>query len=143
MVDSFSQSRENVMSKAYKNKKILIVDDERMFAFLLARLLRSRGYGASFVYSAEKALDRISNERYDLVIADIRMDGMSGYEMIKYLRNQYGANCPRFLVGTGTQFTLDQEEMKALNIYKILEKPFPRPSRLFREIEEAINHEDH
>jgi CheY-like chemotaxis protein len=122
-----------------QKKKILIVDDERMFAFLLARLLRSRGYGASFVYSAEKALDRINSEKYDLVIADIRMDGMSGYEMIKQVRSQYGANSPRFLVGTGTQFTLNEDEMKALNIHKILEKPFPRPSRLFKEIEEAIN----
>ena len=127
------------MSKE-KNKKILIVDDEKMFAFLLARLLRSGGYGASFVYSAEKALDRISSEKYDLVIADIRMDGMTGYEMIKFIIDKYGIDdSPKFLVGTGTQFTLQSEEMRALNIYKILEKPFPRPSRLFMEIESAIN----
>ncbi|MBU1044762.1 MAG: response regulator [Candidatus Omnitrophica bacterium] len=122
-----------------KNKKILIVDDEKMFAFLLARLLRSRGYGAFFVYSAQKALDRINSEKYDLVITDIRMDGMSGFELIKTVSESQGANCPRFLVGTGTQFTLSDEQMKAFNVHKILEKPFPRPSRLFKEIEEAIN----
>ena len=120
-------------------KKILIVDDERMFAFLLARLLRSRGYGANFVYSAEKALDRINKETYDLVIADIKMDGMSGYDMIKVVIEKFGDKSPTFLVGTGTQFTLHEDEMKSLKIYKILEKPFPRPSKLFKEIEEAIN----
>ncbi|MBU1086671.1 MAG: response regulator [Candidatus Omnitrophica bacterium] len=124
-----------------QKKKILIVDDERMFAFLLARLLRSRGYGAFFVYSAEKALERINSEKYDLVITDIRMDGLSGFDMIKLVIEQQGSNSPRFLVGTGTQFTLNENEMKNFNIYKILEKPFPRPSRLFKEIEEAINAE--
>ncbi len=122
-----------------QRKKILIVDDEKMFAFLLARLLRSRGYGAFFVYSARKALDRINCEKYDLVITDIRMDGMSGFELIKVVSETHGENCPRFLIGTGTQFTLSDEQMKTFNVHKILEKPFPRPSRLFKEIEDAIN----
>jgi CheY-like chemotaxis protein len=122
-----------------KNKKILIVDDEKMFAFLLTRLLRSRGYSAFFVYSAEKALDRINSEKYDLVITDIRMDGFSGFDLIKMVVAQQGANSPRFMVGTGTQFNLTEKEMKEFNVCKILEKPFPRPSRLFKEIEDAIN----
>jgi len=122
-----------------QKKKILIVDNEKMFAFLLARILRSRGYSAFFVYSARKALDRINSEKYDLVITDIRMDGMSGYELIKVVSETHGKNCPRFLVGTGTQFNLSNEQMKSYNVHKIMEKPFPRPSRLFKEIEEAIN----
>lgn len=122
-----------------KNKKILIVDDEKMFAFLLARLLRSRGYSAFFVYSAEKALERIKSEKYDLVITDIRMDGLSGFDLIKIVIDRQGKNSPKFLIGTGTEFTLTNEEMRSFNVYKILEKPFPRPSRLFKEIEDAIN----
>lgn len=118
--------------------KILIVDDEKMFAFLLARLLRNRGYSASFVSNAEKALERIARDRYDLIIVDIKMDGKSGYEMMKEIKAKQGAESPTFLVGTGTQFALSAEEMCELKIYKIIEKPFPRPSRLFREIEAAI-----
>lgn len=118
--------------------KILIVDDEKLFAFLLARLLRNRGYSASFVPNAEKALERVARDRYDLVIVDIKMDGKSGYEMMKEIKANQGADSPTFLVGTGTQFVLSAEEMSELKIYKILEKPFPRPSRLFREIQSAI-----
>ncbi len=118
--------------------KILIVDDEKLFAFLLARLLRNRGYSASFVSNAERALERIAQDRYDLVIVDIKMDGKSGYEMMKEIRAAQGAQSPTFLVGTGIQFVLSAEEMSELKIYKIIEKPFPRPSRLFREIEAAI-----
>jgi len=121
-----------------RSKNILIVDDEKLFAFLLARLLRSRGYKASFVVNAEKALSRLENEVFDLLIVDIRMDGKSGYEMMREIRTRYGPKSPTFLVGTGTQFNLSPEEMKELKIYKILEKPLPRPSRLFREIEAAI-----
>ncbi|MCK4994230.1 MAG: response regulator [Candidatus Omnitrophica bacterium] len=121
--------------------KILIVDDEKLFAFLLARLLRNRGYSASFVSNAEKALERIASDSYDLVIVDIKMDGKSGYEMMKEIKVIYGNDSPTFLVGTGTQFVLSTQEMSDLKIYKIIEKPFPRPSRLFKEIEAAIqNH---
>jgi len=121
-----------------KTRNILIVDDEKLFAFLFARLLRSRGYKASFVTNAEKALTRLNNERYDLVIVDIKMDGKSGYDMIKEIRGQYGAQSPTFLVGTGVEFSLSNQEMEELKIYKIIKKPFPRPSRLFKEIEAAI-----
>lgn len=123
---------------AEKLGKILIVDDEKLFAFLLARLLRNRGYSASFVSNAEKALERIDQEQYDLVIVDIKMDGKSGYEMMKEVKAKHGAQSPTFLVGTGTEFVLSAEEMSELKIYKIIEKPFPRPSRLFKEIESAI-----
>jgi CheY-like chemotaxis protein len=138
MEEGFIENDETNRIDAEK-KKILIVDDEKMFAFLLARLLRSRGYSAFFVYSAEKALDRINSEKYDLVITDIRMDGFSGFDMIKMVVAKQGSNSPKFMVGTGTQFTLTEQQMKELNVCKILEKPFPRPSRLFKEIEDAIN----
>ncbi|MCG2711564.1 MAG: response regulator [Candidatus Omnitrophica bacterium] len=118
--------------------KILIVDDEKLFAFLLARVLRNRGYSASFVSNAEKALERIDQDSYDLVIVDIKMDGKSGYEMMKEVKAKHGVKSPTFLVGTGTQFILSAQEMSELKIYKIIEKPFPRPSKLFKEIEAAI-----
>ena len=121
-----------------KHGKILIVDDEKLFAFLLARLLRNRGYIASFVSNAEKALERVAQDKYDLIIVDIKMNGKSGYEMMKEIKAKHGAESPTFLVGTGTQFVLSAQEMSELKIYKIIEKPFPRPSRLFREIEAAM-----
>ncbi len=126
-------------ASSIKRGKILIVDDEKLFAFLLARLLRNRGYGAAFVSNAEKAMERIEQEQYDLVIVDIKMDGKSGYEMMKEIRAKYGDKSPTFLVGTGIQFVLSPQEMNELKIYKIIEKPFPRPSRLFKEIESAIH----
>ena len=138
-----NKSRSLQEKTSAKLGKILIVDDEKLFAFLLARLLRNRGYSAAFVSNAEKAIERIDKDRYDLVIVDIKMDGKSGYEMMKEIKIKHGAQSPTFLVGTGTQFILSQEEMVELRIYKILEKPFPRPSRLFKEIEAAIQSHTH
>lgn len=131
-------SEEAGQLESEKLGKILIVDDEKLFAFLLARLLRTRGYSAAFVSNAEKAIERIDQSRYDLVIVDIKMDGKSGYEMMKEVKEKHREKSPTFLVGTGTQFILSAQEMTELKIYKIIEKPFPRPSRLFKEIESAM-----
>lgn len=136
--EQINQVEQDAEKVAMNLGNILIVDDEKLFAFLLARLLRSRGYKASFVVNAEKALSRLDQEKFDLLIVDIRMDGKSGYEMMKEIREKFGPKSPTFLVGTGTEFRLSLEEMKELKIYKILEKPLPRPSKLFKEIEAAI-----
>ena len=60
-----SQLDQSTEKPERKSKNILIVDDEKLFAFLLARLLRSRGYKASFVINAEKALSRLENEVFE------------------------------------------------------------------------------
>ena len=72
---------------AARRGRILVVDDQRANVEMLAELLRSRGYEVSGAYDAEGALSHISSQGVDLVISDIRMPGMDGYELTQRLRN--------------------------------------------------------
>jgi response regulator RpfG family c-di-GMP phosphodiesterase len=64
--------------------RVLIVDDEPEIREILCDLLNI-DYHCAAVSSAEEALDLLSTEKFDLVISDITMSGMSGLEMIPHV----------------------------------------------------------
>lgn len=65
---------------------ILIVDDEPAIAALISRVLRAAGYTCQAVTSSEKAADLIEQNRYDLVLLDVMMPKIDGYDLLEYIR---------------------------------------------------------
>jgi len=68
--------------------RILVVDDQRANSEILAEVLRKRGYDVVSLNSGSAALEEIARMRPDLVISDILMPGMDGYELCRTLRAQ-------------------------------------------------------
>ncbi|MEK6663254.1 MAG: response regulator [Pseudomonadota bacterium] len=66
--------------------KILVVDDVSQNVKLLADLLTFKGYAVVTAASGAEALQQVANEHPDLVLLDIMMPGMSGYEVCRALR---------------------------------------------------------
>jgi DNA-binding NtrC family response regulator len=62
--------------------KILIVDDEKDICMALNILLTKEGYAVTEAYNGEQALDRIRQENFDVVITDIKMEKMDGFEVL-------------------------------------------------------------
>ena len=71
---------------AARRGRILVVDDQRANVEMLSELLRSRGYLVDGVHDGEAALQKVAEMKPDLVISDIRMPGMDGYELTQRLR---------------------------------------------------------
>lgn len=69
----------------------LIVDDETDFAELLAFWFRSAGWTAEVADDGAAALALLSDRRFDLVVADLQMPGMNGWELLRHLRGRWGA----------------------------------------------------
>ena len=67
-------------------QKILVVDDVERNVKLLADILRVKGYDVVTADSGVQALERVENERPDLVLLDVMMPGMSGYEVCQAIR---------------------------------------------------------
>ena len=61
---------------------ILVVDDDPVIAELVAETLRSATMDATVVTDGAEVLERLGREAYDLVILDVMMPGVSGYEVI-------------------------------------------------------------
>ena len=60
------------------NKKILLIDDDKMILKTLKKYLSKEGFRVITVMSGEEAINSINNEDFDLIISDIRMPGMGG-----------------------------------------------------------------
>jgi len=67
--------------------RILIVDDEPKICQFLETLLRREGYETASVGGASDALTTISESDYDLVVTDLRMPGMDGFELVQRIKS--------------------------------------------------------
>ncbi len=84
--------------------KVLLVDDERKFALMLAKRLELRGIQADVFFSGEKAIDTVEQGKcFDVAILDVKMPGIGGIE----LRQKLGDLDPQmkfvFLTGHGSK----------------------------------------
>jgi adenylate cyclase len=66
--------------------KILVVDDTPQNVKLLADLLSVKGYGVCTAANGEQALDQVAKEKPDLVLLDVMMPGLSGYDVCRKIR---------------------------------------------------------
>ncbi len=67
--------------------RILVVDDEPAITVALAKRLRREGYECLTASSGREAMARLAAAELDLVVADVRMPGMSGIELLKEIKN--------------------------------------------------------
>ncbi|MBI5444512.1 MAG: sigma-54-dependent Fis family transcriptional regulator [Deltaproteobacteria bacterium] len=67
-------------------QRILVVDDQASICEHISTLLRSEGYEVTVAYNPEQALDRLSAQAFDVLLADMKMPGMSGLELFKVAR---------------------------------------------------------
>jgi DNA-binding response OmpR family regulator len=67
---------------------VLIVDDEELGRDLLARRLTNEGYSITVAINGEAAISLMAVERFDLVLLDINMPVMNGFEVLEWLRNR-------------------------------------------------------
>src|SRR5687767_2266106 len=78
-----------------EEKRILIVDDDPLLRRLCMTALRHPGYDLQEADSGERAVERFASSRTDLVILDVQMSGIDGYEACRRVRRlPGGANVP-------------------------------------------------
>ena len=92
--------------------RILVVDDQRANVEMMAGILQARGYQVITAFSGDEALEQVRAASPDLVVSDILMPGMDGYELCRLLRAQAAtALLPVVLV---TSLEANDERVKGL-----------------------------
>ena len=118
-------------------KKVLIVDDEPQMLSLLSTRLRSESYNVITAVSGEDCLTKAEEEQPDLILLDVLLPGMSGFEVSKRLKkNPRTKDIPIIMV---TALIGDEASKKSLESGAIyfVSKPFDTQT-LLSEISEAI-----
>jgi DNA-binding response OmpR family regulator len=79
-------------------RAVLVVDDDDGFRRLVSSLLEQAGYATVEAVAGEEALAAAGRERPSLVLLDVKLPGISGYEVCRRLKEDFGSDLPVFLV---------------------------------------------
>lgn len=102
--------------------KILLVDDEGIVRETLAELLEEDGCEVTMASGAEDAILKFQKYQCDVVLTDLSMPGINGYELARRIK-QINSNVPIFLITGWNQ--LDRKFMESNSVINgIIEKPF-------------------
>jgi len=112
--------------------KILIVEDDQTNAMLLTQMLEAaRGHSVVWTRSGNLALKAVCGERFDIILMDIHMPEMSGFESSRQIR-QLGYEVP-IIALTSDATCVENDEVKRSGINLTVLKPFK-----FKQLEAAI-----
>ncbi|MBW1851416.1 MAG: sigma-54-dependent Fis family transcriptional regulator [Deltaproteobacteria bacterium] len=120
------------------NAKILIVDDELIIRESLAAWLERDGHEIETASSGEEALDKLKKVRFDILLVDIKMEGVSGLDVLKQVKDDDPEVAVVMITAYGSISTAI-ESMKN-GAYDYLLKPFD-PNELGVLIEKIIKHQ--
>jgi len=107
---------------------IAILDDEEDFRRALARLLKAHGYAVVSFASGEELIAESLQSKFDCVLLDLHMPGMSGFDVLAELRRR--PTSPPVIIITGHDDTEFVERALELNAFDCQRKPVGAPALL-------------
>ncbi|MEM2760402.1 MAG: response regulator [Nitrososphaerales archaeon] len=119
-------------------KRILVVDDSKVITDLTKLILEKSGYECVAANSADKCLDLLDKEKFDLVLLDIAMPGISGLDVLASIgkeEKRKGIKAVLFTASSPTEREL--EDYRAKGAIGIIKKPIARES-LIKQVEKYL-----
>ncbi len=104
-------------------RKVLLVDDEAGFAELLKDLLQMDNYEVEVAHDGQEGIDKIPLFQPDVIISDVVMPRLSGFEMFKRVKAAPETASIPFLFITGFQDDRVLAEARKIGVFGILRKP--------------------
>lgn len=117
--------------------RILLVEDNEMNRDVLSRLLQRRGYAVLFAEDGETAVSLAKAERPDLILMDISLPQMDGYQATQALRLEPGFEALPIIALTAHAMTSDRDRALKAGCTDFETKPVEFP-RLLAKIEQHL-----
>ena len=105
-----------------KNKKVLVVEDITLNQLLMKTLLDDFGFELDIAGNGKIAIEKLTNESYDIILMDLHMPEMNGFEATEYIREKLNSKIP-IIALTADVTTTDLQKCKALGMNDYISKP--------------------
>ena len=106
------------------DEKILIVEDEPNIVVPLQFIMKDNGYDVTVAFSGEEAVDAITESKPDLILLDIMLPGMDGYELCQMIRQNPDWKGIKIIFLTALSREADMAKGMALDADAYITKPF-------------------
>ena len=103
--------------------RVLVVEDNLMNQKLVLQVLKRLGYQAKVADDGKKALDMLQETAFDVILMDIQMPVMDGYETTRQIRSRFNKTVP-IIAMTAHALASEQEECLKAGMNDFLSKPF-------------------
>ena len=105
-----------------KDIKILVVEDMELNQLLMKTLLDDFGFESDITANGKLAIEKLNMKSYDIILMDLQMPIMNGFEATSYIRNEMNSDIP-IIALTADVTTSDLEKCKAVGMNDYLPKP--------------------
>jgi DNA-binding response OmpR family regulator len=106
-----------------RRRKVLIVDDESTMVSILQRHVSNAGYEYVTASDGREALEKIDQEQPDLVLLDLMMPGMNGFETCRHIRENVKTSTLPVLIITALRSESDSDAAAASGANEFIVKP--------------------
>ena len=121
--------------------KILLAEDEDVLRMLVVDSLEDEGHDIDEASDGMEALDYVKRYEYDLILMDYMMPGMTGWEVIKEIRQMPEKRKVKILMLSAKSQKSDQEQVLQEGADYFMAKPFS-PLALVNRIEEILSEDN-
>lgn len=117
--------------------KVLVIDDEDIVRICCSRALSPAGYEVRMAQNGLDGLKMIEEERFDIVLTDLKMPDMDGIEVLRKIKKEW----PEIgvIIITGYQTVDTEAKSIKLGAFDYIEKPFT-PDALISAVDKALEH---
>lgn len=105
-----------------KNLKVLVVEDMALNQLLMKTVLDDFGFERDIAENGKIAIEKLENNTYDIILMDLQMPEMNGFDATEYIRNTMKLTIP-IIALTADVTTVDLEKCKAVGMNDYLAKP--------------------
>ena len=105
-----------------KNIKVLVVEDIALNQLLMKTLLDDFGFERDIAANGKIAIEKLQTKSYDIILMDLQMPEMNGFEATEYIRNKMNSKIP-IIALTADVTTVDLAKCKAVGMNDYIAKP--------------------
>jgi CheY-like chemotaxis protein len=121
-----------------KKKTILVIDDSETNLLLLKAVLEDQGYAVELMNDSRQAVDYINRHDPDLILLDLLMPGMDGFEFMGQLKDKGVKGRFPVVVVTAYDSQDNMQKARALGAADVINKPIDIPS-FINKVESIVN----